>query len=203
MGWRGRQEGGSGWGTRVNTWLIHVNIWQKPLQYYKVISLQLINEKKKRKWAHLASLLVCAACGHRLAHFLLLCWVPTTWRHISHIGKQGRWDEAALSWVSQGLGHNWLPSAVLPGQRTKLSGTEELLITILQPSSQEKGSASEQLTGMRAFTLDQKPCLRTTLPTSSVWATETGCSRDNEASSWGSTSHNVHTSPLGSCPMAD
>ena len=23
------------------TWLIHVNVWQKPLQYYKVISLQL------------------------------------------------------------------------------------------------------------------------------------------------------------------
>ena len=49
MGWRGRQEGGSGWGTHVNPWLIHVNVWQKPLQYCKVISLQLIkiNEKKK------------------------------------------------------------------------------------------------------------------------------------------------------------
>ena len=47
--WRGRWEGGSGWGTHVNPWLIHVNVWQKPLQYYKVISLQLIkiNEKKK------------------------------------------------------------------------------------------------------------------------------------------------------------
>ena len=44
--WR---EGGLGWGTHVNPWLIHVNVWQKPLQYYKVISLQLIkiNEKKK------------------------------------------------------------------------------------------------------------------------------------------------------------
>ena len=41
-------EWGSGWGTHVNPWLIHVNIWQKPLQYCKVISLQLIkiNEKK-------------------------------------------------------------------------------------------------------------------------------------------------------------
>ena len=48
MGWGGRQEGGSGWGTHVNPWLIHVNAWQKPLQYLKVISLQLIkiNEKK-------------------------------------------------------------------------------------------------------------------------------------------------------------
>ena len=34
-------EGSSGWGTQVNPWLIHVNIWQKPLQYCKVISLQL------------------------------------------------------------------------------------------------------------------------------------------------------------------
>ena len=42
MGWRGRREGGSGWGTHVNPWLIHVNVWQEPLQYCKVISLQLI-----------------------------------------------------------------------------------------------------------------------------------------------------------------
>ena len=39
---RGRWEGGSGWGTHVNAWLIHVNVWQKTLQYCKVISLQLI-----------------------------------------------------------------------------------------------------------------------------------------------------------------
>ena len=44
-----RWEGGSGWGIHVNPWLIHVNVRQKPLQYCKVISLQLIkiNEKKK------------------------------------------------------------------------------------------------------------------------------------------------------------
>ena len=49
MGWGGRWEGGSGWGTHVNPRLIHVNVWQKLLQYCKVISLQLIkiNEKKK------------------------------------------------------------------------------------------------------------------------------------------------------------
>ena len=44
-GWRGRWEGGLGWGIHVTPWLIHV--WQKPLQYCKVISLQLI----KKKWA--------------------------------------------------------------------------------------------------------------------------------------------------------
>ena len=39
-GWDG--EGGSGWGTHVNPWLIHVNVWEKPLHYFKVISVQLI-----------------------------------------------------------------------------------------------------------------------------------------------------------------
>ena len=49
--WGVRREGGSGWGTHVDPRLIHVKVWQKPLQYCKVISLQLIkiNGKKKRK----------------------------------------------------------------------------------------------------------------------------------------------------------
>ena len=45
MGWGGRREGASGWGTHVNPWPIRVNVWQKPLQYCKVISLQLIKKK--------------------------------------------------------------------------------------------------------------------------------------------------------------
>ena len=51
IGWRGRWEGGSGWGLHVDPWLIHVNVWQKPLQYCKVISLQLIkiNWRKKKE----------------------------------------------------------------------------------------------------------------------------------------------------------
>ena len=32
MGWGGRWERGSGWGTHVHPWLIHVSVWQKPLQ---------------------------------------------------------------------------------------------------------------------------------------------------------------------------
>ena len=49
IGSRGRWEGGSGWGIHVTPWLIHVNVWQNPLQCCEVISLQLIkiNEKKK------------------------------------------------------------------------------------------------------------------------------------------------------------
>ena len=41
MRWWGRWEVGSGWWTHVHPWLIHVNVWQKPLQYSKVINLQL------------------------------------------------------------------------------------------------------------------------------------------------------------------
>ena len=51
MGWGGRWEGGPGWGTPVNPWLIHVNVWQKPLQYCKVNSLQLIKINLKKKKA--------------------------------------------------------------------------------------------------------------------------------------------------------
>ena len=41
--WMGREVGGgrSGWGTHVHPWWIHADVWQKPLQYCKVISLQL------------------------------------------------------------------------------------------------------------------------------------------------------------------
>ena len=37
----GRGEGGSGWGTAVHPWLIHVDVWEKPPQYGKVISLKI------------------------------------------------------------------------------------------------------------------------------------------------------------------
>ena len=43
-GWDG--EGGLRWGTNVHPWLIHVNVWQKSLQYCKVISFQLKFKKK-------------------------------------------------------------------------------------------------------------------------------------------------------------
>ena len=64
-GWNEEGGGrwGSGWGTHVSPWLIHINVWQKPLQYCEVISLQLIkiNEKKLRvhiSWFHLGCTIV-------------------------------------------------------------------------------------------------------------------------------------------------
>ena len=64
IGWRERWEGGSGWGTHVNPWLIHVNVLQKPLPYCKVISLQLIKINGKKKASSLQS-------GSRLLLLLL------------------------------------------------------------------------------------------------------------------------------------
>ena len=36
-----------GGGIHVHPWLIHVNVWQKPPQYCKVINLQLTTTKKQ------------------------------------------------------------------------------------------------------------------------------------------------------------
>ena len=41
MGWGGRWDGSSEWGTTVYLWMVNVDAWQKPLQYCKVIILQL------------------------------------------------------------------------------------------------------------------------------------------------------------------
>ena len=47
MRWGGRWEGGSGWGTHVHPCPIHINVWQKSLQYCKVMSLQLKKIKEE------------------------------------------------------------------------------------------------------------------------------------------------------------
>ena len=49
-------EGEFRMGDTVNSWLIHVNVWQKSLQYCKVISLQLIKINKKNKLNEMGAL---------------------------------------------------------------------------------------------------------------------------------------------------
>ena len=93
--WGGR--GGSGWETHTHPWLNRIDVWQKPLQYCKVISLQLIKingggaEKRNRaiyffvflniSWPNLFIFLLY---GH-VAYAILLPWPmdPCTlqWKH--------------------------------------------------------------------------------------------------------------------------
>ena len=90
IGWRGRWEGGPGWGIHVNPWLIHFNVWQKPLQCCKVISLQLIkiNGKKKVVFQAPASQVI----------FLPLFWWDVEWRR--HIYRRfDRWEKNLIWWV--------------------------------------------------------------------------------------------------------
>ena len=47
MVWGGRRKEGSGWGTRVNLWRIHVDIWQN--QYNIVKLKKKITSAKKNK----------------------------------------------------------------------------------------------------------------------------------------------------------
>ena len=47
--WRGRWEGGLGWGTHVNPWLFHFNVWQNPLQKIIIIIIKKRNKKKGRR----------------------------------------------------------------------------------------------------------------------------------------------------------
>ena len=68
MGWGGRLEGASEWRTHVHPWLIHVNVWQKPLQYCKVISLQL-----KKNIENTTQRSFCSQCNVILIHFLCMC----------------------------------------------------------------------------------------------------------------------------------
>ena len=69
--WEGGGRGGSGWGTHVNPWLIHVNVWQKPLQYCKVISLQLIKIIEKNK--EIADLFLLSRVPVTLLSFASVC----------------------------------------------------------------------------------------------------------------------------------
>ena len=59
-GWAGNgsRRGVQGGGTHVHRWLIHVNVWQKPPQYCKVISLLLKLKKKFKGLERFGSMMV-------------------------------------------------------------------------------------------------------------------------------------------------
>ena len=59
MVWGGRREEGSGWGTRVNLWWIHFDIWQNQ---YNIVKLK--NKKKIKK----NFLVIISSCNSLLKH---------------------------------------------------------------------------------------------------------------------------------------
>ena len=125
---RGRWEGGSGWGTHVNPRLIHVNVWQKPLQFCKVVSLQLIkiNEKRKEKKSLLQhqnlkpSILQCSAfLMVQLSH-----WYMTTGKKTEPLPKRSCF--LILSYERRaGLQH-------MMGGPHKLSVHHKILFTLIE-----------------------------------------------------------------------
>ena len=48
MVWGGRREEGSGWGTRVYLWRIHVDIWQNQYNIVKLKKIFKIKNKQKK-----------------------------------------------------------------------------------------------------------------------------------------------------------
>ena len=58
-GWRGRREGGSGWGTHVNPWLFHFNVWQNSLQKKKKVFREDLFELLRLRSYVQARLILC------------------------------------------------------------------------------------------------------------------------------------------------
>ena len=60
MVWGGRREEGSGWGTRVYLWRIHVDIWQNQ---YNIVKLKNKNKKNKTGNKIVENLLYLKKCS--------------------------------------------------------------------------------------------------------------------------------------------
>ena len=93
--WSGRWEGESGWGTHVNPWLIHFNVWQKPLQYCKVISLQLTEKKLKTTTTTTKKL---------FTYYFWPCCVFTAVTGLSLVAVSGGYSWACVSFGSWWVG---------------------------------------------------------------------------------------------------
>ena len=70
IGWRGRWEGDSGWGTHVNPWLFHFNVWQNPLQL----------KKKRKKKINLKNL-----CLVLNSDYIYIFPIPSTKTSLKHL----------------------------------------------------------------------------------------------------------------------
>ena len=117
-GWRGRWEGGSGWGTHVNPWLFHFNVWQNPLQIKKKIKKKRKKKKEKKEcptlccqWRFLPGLIIINIFKHWLPvnefphpetiPLIDICWHPqwgkkSRCQKLSELLASGRTDPLTL-----------------------------------------------------------------------------------------------------------
>ena len=112
-GWRVRWEGGSGWGTHVNPWLFHSNVWQNSLQIKKKRK-----EKKgiqaaphqKNKWPNQKN-------GRKnwrdFSPKKTYKWLPNTWKDAQHHSLSEKCTSYA-QWGVISRWSGWLPSGSLP-----------------------------------------------------------------------------------------
>ena len=93
IGWRGRWEGESGRGTLVNPWLIHVNVWQKPLQYCKVISLQLIKINGKKYTLEMIKMInfILYMVNHNKVYIGLSWFRKRLWKESDSLWCPNKW----------------------------------------------------------------------------------------------------------------
>ena len=81
--------GGIGMGNSLNPWLIHANVWQKLLQYCKVISLQLIKINGKKKKSRDITLLTKFCIVNAMVFPVIMCgWESWT---IKKAERQKKW----------------------------------------------------------------------------------------------------------------
>ena len=74
MIWGGRWEGGSGLGTHVHPWLIHVNVWQNQYSIVKQNKIK-IKIKKKRKLWYIYTMEYYAAIKKNTFESVLMRWM--------------------------------------------------------------------------------------------------------------------------------
>ena len=129
-GWRGRWEGGSGWGRHVNSRTFHFNVWQNSLQIKKKKKKK-TNQKKKKKKKDLLPLPsgsqhasspremdvggIMAAIGQSSGHrHVGAPWSPSKGKNPQH-GPIRSHLVMIISWFSNALSYR-CPGSGLPGQ---------------------------------------------------------------------------------------
>ena len=86
-GWRGRWEGGSGWGTHVSPWLFHFNVWQNPLQIKKKIIIKDTLEQEKKNVLYWVFTTCKLWCETLYTSFCLCLFITTFYPYIIDHGN--------------------------------------------------------------------------------------------------------------------